>query len=97
MRAQSNPTLTQESCAEAEAGDGWKPVPALAHLVARLWETTPTFPHTHPRRDARYAPSTLQRVRPNRPPMNDLDASRRAFLSLTGTANPLIESEEKHR
>jgi len=83
MTVRMAPTSPQVWCVTPAAGDGWQPVMALAELVARLWETTPTF--IHPSRDysvARKLLSVVPRKRGNRPPLLIIAAHPGDLLSL---------------
>lgn len=83
MTKRIDPTRPQVWCVTPSAGGGWQPVVALAELVARLWETTPTF--LHPTRDytvARKVLSLTPRVRGNRAPLLIIAAHPGDLLSL---------------
>jgi hypothetical protein len=81
-----DPALPQVLCVTPSASGGWQPVVALAELVARLWESTPTF--LHPSRDysvARKLLSVVPRARGKRPPLLIIAAHPGDLLSLADT------------
>lgn len=90
MTLRIDPTRPQVWCVTPSAAGGWQPVIALAELVARLWETAPTF--LHPARDysvARKLVSVVPRVRGKRPPLLIIAAHPGDLLSL-GRARVLL-------
>ena len=83
MTKRIDPALPQVWCVTPSASGGWQPVVALAELVARIWETTPTF--LHPPRNytiGRKLLSTVPRLRGQRPPLLIIAAHPGDLLSL---------------